>query len=435
MTFNRTVGLLLAGLLGVLALAGAGCGTSATQSPTLSQAATTVNRASVPTVGSALEPGSTSNPGATNTLKLTSAAPPAEVVETPVASAPAVNTEGSWGTPNLEISVVPATLKIGATATVMVSATGQGGLPQYILNLDQDYLQANTPVTVNYSNFNENPSWIIEAVSAGTTSLSVSISYETRVCRDGNCSFNFTGAGSPSVELTVIAGEQPSAGHTGETEEEQDEVPDTAGSWGTPNLEILVVPTALKIGETATVTVNATGQGGLPQYRLNLDSDYLQTNTPVTVNYSNFSENPSWTIEAVNVGTTSLSVSVSYETKFCRDGNCFFNFTGAGTPSAEVTVERAGSATYTIETSVEPFYSGGEITLSPLPGPDGGYSAGTVVTLTASPSDRMDCNSSPYWSFTGWSGAVQSIEPRIEITMNSKKTVTANFTEFFPPEC
>ena len=112
--------------------------------------------------------------------------------------------------------------------------------------------------------------------------------------------------------------------------------------------------------------------------------------------------------------------------------------TSESTPSMRSTKVHATSEStirYILQSSVEPFYSFGEITLGPLPGPDGSYFAGTVVTLTASPSDRRSCNSYPYWSFPTWFGDFQSSEPRIEITMDSDKTVNAGFTEFFPPPC
>jgi len=206
-------------------------------------------------------------------------------------------------------------------------------------------------------------------------------------------------------------------------------------SWAAPNLEISVDPTTLQIGETADVTVRAIGQGGLPEYYLNLDSNFLKVNTLNQLLYTTFDDIPHWTIEAVNIATTSLSVSMHYQTKICLNGDCYFNFVDTSSPSVVVTVAPTESATYTLQTSVEPFYSGGTVSLGPLPGPDGSYSAGTEVTLTASPSDRRACDSSPYWSFVGWSGAVEGSEPKVSITMDSDKTVTAGFSEFFPPNC
>ena len=94
-----------------------------------------------------------------------------------------------------------------------------------------------------------------------------------------------------------------------------------------------------------------------------------------------------------------------------------------------------GSAGYTLETSVEPHYSGGIVTLEPPPRPDGSYSVGTVVNLTALPSELRECHPSPYWSFTSWLGDLQGSEPMVEIIMDADKAVTAGFGEYFPPPC
>jgi len=115
----------------------------------------------------------------------------------------------------------------------------------------------------------------------------------------------------------------------------------TAGSWSVPNLEISVVPATLQVGETAVVTVTVSGQGGLPQYTLYVDSAILKVTTPNTLSYSNFSTVPQWTIEAVGVGSTSFSVGMSYETQTCSDGACYYNFTSTGSPSVVVEVVEA----------------------------------------------------------------------------------------------
>ena len=210
-------------------------------------------------------------------------------------------------------------------------------------------------------------------------------------------------------------------------------------SWATPNLEVSVVPDTLQVGETATVTIKVTGDGGLPKFYLNTDSNFLKAGPPEPPDFHSFRDPPQWTIEAVAVGTTSVGVSMTYETMICRNGECYFNYAGTGSPPVEVMVAptpaSGESATYTLHTSVEPFYSGGTLTLGPLPGPNGSYSAGKAVTLTASPSDRRACDSSPYWSFVGWSGNLGGSDPRVEITMDSNKTVAAVFNEFFPPSC
>lgn len=332
--------------------------------------------------------------------------------------------------------MLPDTLKVGETATVTVKVTGEGGLPKYYLNLDSAYLKLHTPESVDYYSLRDSPSWTVEAVGMGSTSLSVNMNYETQICRNGKCFFNFTGTGSPSVAVTVTSGGQPDIAVS---EDKRDEIIDTSGSWATPKLEISVVPETLQIGESAIVTVRAAGDGGLPKYRLRLDSAHLKLKTSQSVEYYTFSDSPTWTVEAVEVGTTSLSVGVDYETMTCRNGECYFRYAGTSSDSMKVTVKPAtrasGTETYILRAAAEPFYSGGEVTLDPLPGPDGGYSAGNRVTLIASPFERKACNSTPYWSFTGWSGDVQGSEPTIEIIMDEDKSVSAAFREFFPPQC
>ena len=90
---------------------------------------------------------------------------------------------------------------------------------------------------------------------------------------------------------------------------------------------------------------------------------------------------------------------------------------------------------YTLTVAVPPVYSGGTVVQDPLPGPDGKYLSGTIVQLKASPSGREECSPQPYLSFAGWSGDIQGSTPATEITMDSDKSVTAGFKEFFPPPC
>ena len=90
---------------------------------------------------------------------------------------------------------------------------------------------------------------------------------------------------------------------------------------------------------------------------------------------------------------------------------------------------------YTLTVAVPPVYSGGTVVQDPPPGPGGKYLSGTIVHLKASPLGREECSPQPYWSFTGWSGDVQGSTATAEITMDSDKSVTAEFREFFPQQC
>jgi hypothetical protein len=69
---------------------------------------------------------------------------------------------------------------------------------------------------------------------------------------------------------------------------------------------------------------------------------------------------------------------------------------------------------YTLSTSVNPPGSG---TVSPG---SGTYDAATTVTLTATPA-------SDYYEFASWSGDASGISQTITITMDSNKSVVANF--------
>lgn len=74
------------------------------------------------------------------------------------------------------------------------------------------------------------------------------------------------------------------------------------------------------------------------------------------------------------------------------------------------------SNTFTLTTTVNPS-GGGSISRSPNAT---SYSAGTVVTLTASPASGF--------TFSGWSGAVSGTSPTVTVTMSTNRSVIANFT-------
>jgi uncharacterized repeat protein (TIGR02543 family) len=78
---------------------------------------------------------------------------------------------------------------------------------------------------------------------------------------------------------------------------------------------------------------------------------------------------------------------------------------------------------YTLRTSVSPTEGG---SVDPGTGPVGKvYSAGTSVTITATPATG--------YRFTGWSGDSSGSTNPITVTMNSSKTITANFVKITAP--
>jgi azurin len=102
--------------------------------------------------------------------------------------------------------------------------------------------------------------------------------------------------------------------------------------------------------------------------------------------------------------------------------------------SATPTTDRP-PASYTLTVTVLPSHFGRAVALDPPPGQGGSYASGTVVRLTTSPPVHHECKDTPYWEFIGWSGDVQGSASTVEIRMDSDKSLTAGFKEFFPPRC
>ena len=92
----------------------------------------------------------------------------------------------------------------------------------------------------------------------------------------------------------------------------------------------------------------------------------------------------------------------------------------------EATVTMNSNRTVTANFTEDPVYydltvnppTGGSVSLVPS---GGNYLSGTEVTLTATPSTG--------WSFDSWVGVDSEVGPEATVTMNSNRTVTANFTE------
>ncbi|MBV7529760.1 right-handed parallel beta-helix repeat-containing protein [Chitinophaga sp. sic0106] len=80
--------------------------------------------------------------------------------------------------------------------------------------------------------------------------------------------------------------------------------------------------------------------------------------------------------------------------------------------------ESSGGTTtsYTLTTTATPS-AGGSVSRSPN---SSSYTAGTVVTLTATPASG--------YTFTGWTGSTTSSNATITVTMDANKSLTANFT-------
>ncbi len=77
---------------------------------------------------------------------------------------------------------------------------------------------------------------------------------------------------------------------------------------------------------------------------------------------------------------------------------------------------------YSLAVTTNPVVAG-TVGVNPLPDQGGKYAPGSVVTLTATPSGNA--------SFTGWTGDVGSTNNPLALTMNSNKTIVADF--YVPP--
>jgi len=89
---------------------------------------------------------------------------------------------------------------------------------------------------------------------------------------------------------------------------------------------------------------------------------------------------------------------------------------GATATGTAIFVLQGGENRFTLTTSVNP-PGAGTVSLSP---PGGTYDSGTSVTLTASAASG--------YSFNNWSGDASGTSATVSITMDSNKSVTANFS-------
>lgn len=151
-------------------------------------------------------------------------------------------------------------------------------------------------------------------------------------------------------------------------------------------------------GPTAfTFTVSATDRDGVVTnvgFFINGNLVGLATSPPFTFNVWPLVPSP-YTLTAVatdNFGATNLSPAVNIRV----------------TPPPQ----------FPLLISVVPI-NGGTVTASP-PAPEGGYDAGTVVTLTASANEGF--------AFNNWSGAITTAQNPLVVTMDGARSVTANFS-------
>lgn len=158
---------------------------------------------------------------------------------------------------------------------------------------------------------------------------------------------------------------------------------------------------AIESGSTSTnysLTTNVSPSGGGTVSRSPNAASYA-SGTVVTLTASPAS-GYTFTGWSGDVTGTSTSVTVTMTANRTVTAN-FTNGTGTS---------------YTLTTTASPA-AGGTITRSPNAS---SYTAGTVVTLTATPASG--------YSFTGWSGGASGTNATTTVTMNANTSVTANFT-------
>ncbi|THU39870.1 T9SS type A sorting domain-containing protein [Niastella caeni] len=158
---------------------------------------------------------------------------------------------------------------------------------------------------------------------------------------------------------------------------------------------------AIESGGTATtysLTTSVTPSGGGSVSRSPNASSY-NAGTVVTLT-ATASSGYTFTGWSGDVSGTSTSINVTMN--------------GNRTVAANFTTSTG--TTYTLTTTVSPG-AGGTITRSPNAT---SYAAGTVVTLTASPSSG--------YTFSSWSGGASGTSTTTSVTMNANTSVTANFT-------
>ncbi len=110
-----------------------------------------------------------------------------------------------------------------------------------------------------------------------------------------------------------------------------------------------------------------------------------------------------------------------YNASYSSEGNYeYFIWASDTSANANVSSKKSFSVfipQYTLNILVSP-ESAGTVTLSPS---GGTYDEGTVVTVTA--------HANTDYEFNHWSGDVSSSNPTVQITMDSDKSITVNFTE------
>ena len=199
-----------------------------------------------------------------------------------------------------------------------------------------------------------------------------------------------------------------------------------AGSYH--DVTVTFAPTQVKTyGGTLTVSSNKTsgtntksisGNGTPPiQYTLTTSVTPSSSRGYITLSPSG------GTYEAGTVVTVTAHANYPYEFEYWSGDAGGTSISTTVTMNSNKNVNAYfGTITYTLSTSVSPGIGSGSVSPS-----GGSYAAGTVVTLTATPNPNASRKYEYDTDFDYWSGDAGGTSISTTVTMNSNKSVTANF--------
>ncbi|WP_308992361.1 Ig-like domain-containing protein [Mariniflexile litorale] len=178
------------------------------------------------------------------------------------------------------------------------------------------------------------------------------------------------------------------------------------------------------------ITVRAKGKSGAEQIRLDANGITIGTWT-LTTSYQDYTASGSGTVRVHflnDLGSTNDALIDYIE----QDGNTYQSedqpintgvWTGTCGGSFSENLDCNGYIEYTVSSNPGITYAltattNGQGSVSPS---SGDFSAGSVITMTAT----ADAG----WMFSSWSGDASGSSNPLTVTMNSDKTITANFTQ------
>ena len=108
------------------------------------------------------------------------------------------------------ITIQPIEIEPGEGFAVRATAFGQGGIPKYVIHLDDTeppVLRLDSPASMNTTTLGTEVSWQLTALRPGTQTFTVSVDYEKQVCTDPEdaktCHYQFFYDESPEIKILV----------------------------------------------------------------------------------------------------------------------------------------------------------------------------------------------------------------------------------------